>query len=127
LRGAGADVVEVAQGGVCPVQGVVGAADAGEHDGDVVAGLPGAVGLSAGLEVADGLLVVGQRGAQVPAVGVDDTELVVGGGAVGDVVFGVQVQGLVVAAEGVGEVPSQGGFVGARLPRTVRSRPRRGR
>ena len=107
LGGAGAGALEVVEGGAGVVQGVAGPAVVLEEEGDVVAGLPGAVGVAAGLLVLDGLLVVVQGLAGVPGLTVDDAELVVGGGEVFGVVGGDQAQGLLVAVQGGVEVAQE--------------------
>jgi hypothetical protein len=65
------------QGGAGVVQGVAGAAVVLEEQGDVVAGLPGAVDVAAGFPESDRLLVVVQAAAGVPGLAVDVAELVV--------------------------------------------------
>ena len=60
MGGAGAGALEVVQRGAGVEQRVAGAAVGLEEEGDVVAGLPGAVDVAAGLLVPDGLLVVVQ-------------------------------------------------------------------
>jgi hypothetical protein len=56
--------------------GVAGAVGLGEEQGDVVAGLAGAVGVAAGFVVVDGLLVVMQGLRDVPRLAVGVAELV---------------------------------------------------
>jgi hypothetical protein len=88
------------QGGAGVLQGVARAAGGLEEDGDVVAGLPGPVGVAAGYFVPEGLLVVVQRLPGVPGLAVDDTELLVGDPEVSSVVDGKEAQCLLVAVKG---------------------------
>src|SRR5439155_22500550 len=110
LGGAGAGALVVVQGGAGVVQGVAWASVASEEECDVVASLPGRVDIAAGLLEFDGLLVVVQGATGVPGLEVEVAKLVVGGGEVFGVVGGEQVQGLLVAVQGVAEVVDEHRF-----------------
>jgi hypothetical protein len=105
------------------VQGVAGTVVGFEEDGDVVAGMPGAVDVATGFFVSDGLLIVVEGLPGIPGLGVDDANLVVndrvgldgvgGGPAGGGRWSGKQVQhgelGALGFGEGVGEPVGQRG------------------
>src|SRR5262249_17763094 len=104
---AGPGPVVVVQGSTRVVQGVVGSPGISEEEGDGEAGPPGSVDVAPGLFVLDGLLVMAQGLPGVPRPPEDVAELVLVDTPVLVVVGVVQVQGLLVVAEGGVEVLQQ--------------------